>query len=99
MAGAPLSSTSSSRSQRRSWTTPLRAIAWVEIVSLANEPSVHDHHVVSEAGQQHRRGRTGDASADDHDVVPVLVWGLHERSSPCQSVDRPSPCLYSQAVQ
>jgi hypothetical protein len=37
MAGVPLSRTSSSRPQRRSWTTPLRAIEWVEIVSLGND--------------------------------------------------------------
>jgi hypothetical protein len=37
IAGAPLSRTSSSRPQRCSWTTPLRAIECVEIVSLGND--------------------------------------------------------------
>jgi hypothetical protein len=36
MAGAPLSRTWSSSPQRRSWTTPLRAIEWVDSVSLGN---------------------------------------------------------------
>jgi hypothetical protein len=37
MAGAPLFTTSSRRPQRRSWTTPLRAIEWVDTVSLGND--------------------------------------------------------------
>jgi hypothetical protein len=37
IAGAPLSRTASSRPQRRSWTTPLRAIECVDTVSLGND--------------------------------------------------------------
>jgi hypothetical protein len=37
IAGAPLSSTASSSPQRLSWTTPLRAIEWVDSVSLGND--------------------------------------------------------------
>ena len=37
MAGAPLARTGANSPQRRSWTMPLRAIAWVETVSLGNE--------------------------------------------------------------
>ena len=56
MAGAPLSRTWSSRLQRRSWTMPLRAIEWVDTVSLGNNAwSTHDH-VVPKMSQQHGRG-------------------------------------------
>jgi hypothetical protein len=47
---------------------------------------VNHRHVVSEAGQQHGGGRSGDPCADDDHVVTASVRGLHGWLAPVKSV-------------
>jgi hypothetical protein len=64
MAGAPLSSTACSRPHRLGR----------QGVGREDGPVEHDH-VVSEAGQQQRRGGPGGARAHDDDVMAVSGHG------------------------
>ena len=66
---------------------------------------VHDHHVMSEASEQHGGCRPGDSSPHDDDIVPTVVRGLHGHLPSCRndvrtlvgcSVDRPIDGLLPQ---
>ena len=83
-AGAPLARTGSSSPQRRSWTTPLRAIECVDTASLGNDAWSDDHHVMPEAGQQHGGGCPGDSRAHDDNVVTAPVRDVHGGVAPVQ---------------
>ena len=72
MAGAPVASTSSSRPQRDSWTTPPRTREWVDVVSLGQSGAVDECDVVPCSGQEQGGRCSGAPGADDDDVVVAL---------------------------